>query len=289
MNILFGKKIEQTQRFLDDGTRIPVTLVVADSNVIMGFKTPEKDQYAGIKLGFGKRKKITKALFGEMKKLNLDYVPEVIGEVQRADGDNSEPGSMLKVEEVFSPGDIVDVTGISKGKGFASGIKRYNFRGGPKTHGQSDRHRAPGSIGSGTTPGRVYKGKRMAGNMGKDTVTVKNLLVIDVNAQDKTLLIKGLVPGILNGIVKVTKVGEVKEKNFLPLFKAEEITPASVAEVTEDVAVTSLAEGVEGTVKDVPAEEESKDEAIEQVKEDAQEETVATDKSKKEAKEEQNG
>jgi large subunit ribosomal protein L3 len=243
MNTLFGKKAQQAQRFLEDGTRIPVTLVVADGNVIMGLKNPERDHYTAVKLGFGKTKKTTKALFGEAKAAKLDYVPEVLGEVRVENTEGVELGATLNVEDVFKAGDIVDVTGTSKGKGFASGIKRYNFRGGPKTHGQSDRHRAPGSIGSGTTPGRVYKGKRMAGNMGRDTVTVKNLMIIDVNSTDKTLLIQGLVPGILNGVIKVTKVGESKGKNFVPLYKLEDATPAPVTdEVVEDVTVTAPAE-----------------------------------------------
>jgi large subunit ribosomal protein L3 len=287
MNTLFGKKVQQTQRFLENGTRVPVTLVVADGNVVMGLKTEDRDKYSAVKVGFGKTKKSTKALFGEMKKANLDYVPEVIGEVRIEDTASVELGSILKVEEVFKPGDIVDVTGTSKGKGFASGIKRYNFRGGPKTHGQSDRHRAPGSIGSGTTPGRVYRGKRMAGNMGRDTVTVKNLMVIDVNPTDKTLLIKGLVPGILNGIVSVTKVGEVKEKNFVPLFKVEEAIPEPVAEVIEDVTATEAS--VEAQ-HEVPAEEQKTD-AQEEVKEVQEESTPSEEvvETKEEAREEQNG
>ncbi len=255
MNTLFGKKVEQTQRFLENGTRIPVTLVVAETNVIMGLKTQDTDKYSAIKLGFGKTKKSTKALLGEAKKASLSYVPSKIAEVKVEDTANIELGKAVAVDEVFKPGDIVDVTGTSKGKGFASGIKRYNFRGGPKTHGQSDRHRAPGSIGSGTTPGRVYRGKRMAGNMGRDTVTVKNLMVIEVNPATSELLIKGLVPGILNGTVKITKVGETKEKNFVPLFKIEEPV-AETPEVVEDVTVTAPAEEVAAPQEEaVPAEE----------------------------------
>lgn len=277
MNTLFGKKVQQTQRFLENGTRIPVTLVVASENVIMGLKTQDKDNYSAVKLGFGKTKKSTKALLGEMKKANLDYAPQKMAEVKVDDTANIELGKTIAVAEVFKPGDIVDVTGTSKGKGFASGIKRYNFRGGPKTHGQSDRHRAPGSIGSGTTPGRVYRGKRMAGNMGRDTVTVKNLMIIDVNPTENALLIKGLVPGILNGTVQVTKVGETKEKNFVPLFKIVAETPVEeTPEVVEDVTATETAAEsapveevkVEETVSETPVEPEAeaaKDETKEEV------------------------
>ncbi len=296
MNTLFGTKAQQTQRFLEDGTRIPVTLVMANDNVVIGLKNLDRDKYTAVKLGFGKTKKTTKALFGEAKTANLDYVPQVLGEVRVENTEGFELGLALNVEDIFKAGDIVDVTGTSKGKGFASGIKRYNFKGGPKTHGQSDRHRAPGSIGSGTTPGRVYKGKRMAGNMGKDTVTVKNLMIIDVNSTDKTLLIKGLVPGILKGVIKVTKVGETKEKNFIPLFKLEESTPAPhTEEVIEDVSVTpsetiveevkekTITEEVTATAE--AGEKENVDEAVTEAS-DVQPEEVQENSD--ETKEEQN-
>lgn len=280
MNTLFGKKVQQSQRFLENGTRIPVTTVVASENVIMGLKTQDKDNYSAIKLGFGKTKKSTKALLGEMKKANLSYAPVKIAEVKVADTASVELGKTILVDEVFKPGDIVDVTGTSKGKGFASGIKRYNFRGGPKTHGQSDRHRAPGSIGSGTTPGRVYRGKRMAGNMGRDTVTVKNLMILDVNPSENVLFIKGLVPGILNGTVKVTKVGETKDKNFVPLFKVEEPklevtesgetpqvndTQPEVVTAPVEEAVTAVEETTAATVPSVSETVEN----VEEVKEEA--------------------
>ena len=127
----------------------------------------------------------------------------------------SRAGTEINLADIFTPGDIVDVTGISKGKGFAGGVKRWNFKGGPRTHGQSDRERAPGSIGQTTTPGRVYKGKKMAGRMGQDTVTVKNLEVIGIT-DDGVLLIKGLVPGSVNSIVVVKKMGT--NKKFVPLY-----------------------------------------------------------------------
>lgn len=222
MNTLLGKKIQQTQGFLENGTRIPITVVAASDNVILGRKTVDKDNYAAIQLGFGKRKKSTKALLGIAKKANLTYVPQKIQEIRVDDTATVELGKVVPVDEVFKPGDIVDVTGVSKGKGFAGGVKRYHFKGGPRTHGQSDRERAPGSIGQTTTPGRVYRGKRMAGNMGKERVTVMNLLIVDVDSTNNTLFIKGLVPGSSGSILEITKVGEVKEKNFIPLFTISE-------------------------------------------------------------------
>ena len=161
--------------------------------------------------------------------------------------------------------------GVSKGKGFAGGVKRHHFKGGPKTHGQSDRHRAPGSIGQGTTPGRVYKGKRMAGKMGNEQVTVKNLQVL--NVVDGILYIKGLVPGVKGGLLVVTKVG--KNKKFTPLYKkAEEVVVEEVAaaEVAQELKAAEVAaqapkdtEEVMETPVDVVAETlpEEKIEAVE--------------------------
>ena len=298
MNTLFARKAQQAQRFLENGTRIPVTLVVADGNVIMGEKTMDRDNYTAVKLGFGKTRKTAKSLFGEAKKANLNYIPRVMAEVRVEASEGAELGSALRVEDTFKIGDIVDVTGTSKGKGFAGGVKRYNFRGGPKTHGQSDRHRAPGSIGSGTTPGRVYKGKRMAGNMGHDTVTVKNLTVIEISPEAKTLLLQGLVPGILNGIIKITKVGEVKEKSFVPLFQIKEpIESSKVEEFNQEVEVEAIAEKVEEVKEEVTLDQAGAKEpevvkeeelVIEAPKGDEATEEVKV-KDLNEVKEEQNG
>jgi len=298
MNTLFARKAQQAQRFLENGTRIPVTLVVADGNVIMGEKTMDRDNYTAVKLGFGKTRKTAKSLFGEAKKANLNYIPRVMAEVRVEASEGAELGSALRVEDIFKIGDIVDVTGTSKGKGFAGGVKRYNFRGGPKTHGQSDRHRAPGSIGSGTTPGRVYKGKRMAGNMGHDTVTVKNLTVIEISPEAKTLLLQGLVPGILNGIIKITKVGEIKEKSFVPLFQIKEpIESSAVEESNQEVEVEAIAEKVEEVKEEVTLDQAGAEEpevvkeeelVIEAPKGDEATEEVKV-KDLNEVKEEQNG
>jgi len=262
MNTLLGIKKYQTQGFLENGIRIPVTVVAASSNVIIGLKTADKDNYTAVTLGFGKTKKSTKALLGIAKKANLTEVPRKLREVRVSDTANRELGKALHVDDVFKPGDLVDVTGTSKGKGFAGGVKRYNFKGGPKTHGQSDRHRAPGSIGSGTTPGRVYRGKRMAGNMGKETVTVKNLLVIDVDSATNTLFIKGLVPGIMGGIIEIAKIGEVKSKNFVPRFTIQ----ASQLEAEESVVEETKAETEQAQVA-TPAAEQPQEEKTQEVQE----------------------
>lgn len=219
MNTILGRKIQQTQGFLENGSRIPITVIAAADNPVIGVKTIEKDGYAALQVGFDVQKKSSKALLGQAKKAHLTYVPRIIREIRIDKETPLQPGESIKVEEVLKPGDIVSVTGISKGKGFAGVVKRYHFKGGPRTHGQSDRERAPGSIGQTTTPGRVYKGKRMAGNMGRDQVTIHNLLVVDVDPVAKTVFLKGLVPGSIGSMIKLTKTGEIASKKFVPLFK----------------------------------------------------------------------
>ncbi len=219
---LLGQKIDQLQRFLADGTRIPVTKIYISENAVLQVKTPDKDKYAAVQLGLGAKKHATAALLGHSKKAKLAKAPQFIREVRLADDTADElphVGDMISVDAVFKPGDVVAVTGTSKGKGFAGVVKRHHFRGGPKTHGQSDRLRAPGSIGQTTTPGRVYRGKRMAGHMGVDTVTVKNLTVVAVDATGKTLYVSGLVPGHRQCWLFIKKMGE--RRNFVPLMQTQ--------------------------------------------------------------------
>jgi large subunit ribosomal protein L3 len=236
LSSLIGKKIYQKQGFLQDGTRVPLSGVVVAGNFVTQVKSADKEGYNALQLGMGISKKAKKAIVNHSKKAGLEQTPRFFREIRVDDVADATSGTAINVSDVFTPGDIVDVTGVSKGKGFAGGVKRHHFKGGPKTHGQSDRLRAPGSIGQTTTPGRVYKGKRMAGRMGHDTVTVKNLEVIEVT-DDGVLLIKGLVPGALNSIVVVKKMGT--DKKFVPLYKekAEEATneeSASRSSVPED-------------------------------------------------------
>lgn len=200
---LLGSKIKQSQAFDDNGKRIPITLVSAGPNWI----TQISEQH--VQLGFGVIKNLKKPQAGHLKKAglegkNLRFLRTISIHDQSAISDVS-LGAEIKVEHVFAPGDIVRVTGTSKGKGFAGVVKRHGFRGGPRTHGQSDRERAPGSIGQTTTPGRVYKGKRMAGRMGSDTVTVRNLKVMNVDSVGQTLTILGLVPGAARGLLVISK------------------------------------------------------------------------------------
>ncbi|MDP3726814.1 MAG: 50S ribosomal protein L3 [bacterium] len=220
INTLLGKKIDQSQRFLSSGQRVPITEINVSQNFVVRVKTKEKDKYAALQLGFGMRKHAGKVLLGQIRGASLTTAPQFFREVRLSLAQaNQMPkaGDLLRASDIFKPGDIVDVLGISKGKGFAGVVKRHHFKGGPRTHGQSDRERAPGSIGQTTTPGRVYKGKRMAGRMGHERVTIKNLRIVDVS--DTALFIKGLVPGPKNSLIMIKKIGE--DKKFIPLYKGE--------------------------------------------------------------------
>ena len=209
MEAILGRKLGMTQVFSPRGEAYGVTVVEAGPCVVVQIKTEAKDGYAAIQIGFGARKRLNDPQRGHMKRLGqFRYLREV-----RVDDANAyEIGQKLGAE-LFEEGDIVDVVGRSKGKGFAGGIKRYHFHGGPKTHGQSDKHRSPGSIGSGTSPGRVRKGLHMAGHMGDDRVTVRNLKVFESNQARGLLLIEGAIPGAVNGLVRIQKTGRKKKSS----------------------------------------------------------------------------
>lgn len=191
MKAIIAQKKEMTQIFDENGRIIPITVVDVNDVFLIGQKDLEKDGYQSIILGKGKKKNANKPEQGKYK--TLGFVPNFIKEVRDATLE-SENNSRLDAG-LFKNGDIITVTGNTKGKGFQGVVKRWGFHGGPKTHGQSDRWRAPGSIGSGTTPGRVYKGKKMAGRMGGNQVTIKNLEVVLVDIENGLLGIKGALPG----------------------------------------------------------------------------------------------
>jgi len=209
---ILGEKSEQSQVFTEQGTRMPVTLIKTTPCYFIDLKTPEKHGYSAIKLGFQTVKKISKPSQGELNKAGikapLHFIREIrldkfINNVKEINEENKIGiqigekkyfiGEEIKPSDMFKKGDEVYVTGITKAKGFQGVVKRHKFSGGPKTHGQSDRLRAPGSIGQSTTPGRVYKGKRMSGRMGHNRVTVKGLHIF--NIEDNGFSILGLVPG----------------------------------------------------------------------------------------------
>jgi large subunit ribosomal protein L3 len=199
---LIGKKIGMTQIFDETGAAIPVTIIEAGPCFVTQIRTTGIDGYSAVQLGYGeiKPKRLTQGELGHLKRNNLSplrYLREF-----RSKEPGVEAGAKVDVS-VFAVGEHVDVVGTSKGKGFAGGVKRYHFAGGPKTHGQSDRHRAPGSRSSGTTPGRVYKGSRGPGHMGDDRVTAQNLKVELVDAERNLLGVRGSIPGARNGMVVI--------------------------------------------------------------------------------------
>jgi large subunit ribosomal protein L3 len=244
---LIGKKIDQTQGFLEDGTRVPLSIISVAGNVVSQVKTADNEGYSALQIGFGIAKKSDKPTTGHLKKAGLKETPRFFREIRVDDVTGINPGTNITVAEVFEPGDLVDVVGTSKGKGYAGVVKRHGFHGGPKTHGQSDRHRAPGASGQGTTPGRVYRGKRMSGRMGNERVTVKNLEVLDV--KEDIILVKGLIPGSKGAVVVVSKVG--KNKKFMPLWSEKKIEEAPVVETPEETVkeASQTVETPEETVK----------------------------------------
>jgi len=198
---LIGRKVGMTQVFQDDGTMVAVSVLAVEPNVVTRLRTTERDGYTAVQIGAEPSKRLNKPEAGQLKGL-----PQVatIREFRLPSVDGFAVGQQLGVEEVFAAGDLVDVTGVSKGKGFAGHIKRHHFKRGPKTHG-SDHHREPGSIGPGTTPGRVYKGMRMAGHMGDQQVTGKKLRVVRTDGERNLLLVKGSLPGARNALIIVKK------------------------------------------------------------------------------------
>ena len=205
MKGILGRKVGMTQIFDEKGEVVPVTIIEAGPCFVTQKKTMDKDGYAAIQLGFEETKprRLTKGQQGHLAKNKLPPLRRLREiRLKEEELDRYEEGQKILVS-IFAVGDLVDVTGVSKGRGFAGVVKRHGFRGGPRTHGQSDRVRAPGSIGAGTTPGRVYKGLRMAGRMGNQRVTVQNLRVMMVDAERNLLAVKGGVPGAKNGLLLI--------------------------------------------------------------------------------------
>ncbi|MBU0573316.1 MAG: 50S ribosomal protein L3 [Candidatus Margulisiibacteriota bacterium] len=199
MKKLIAKKIGMSQVYSDQGDLIPVTVLEAGPCVIAQVKTDEKDGYRAVQLGFGKKKKINKPQKGHLKELT----PQCLVECRVEKTEGLEVGQIYKAD-MFKAGEMVNVSGISRGKGFMGTVVRWNFGRGDMTHG-SKSHRIPGSIGAGTTPGRVFKGTKMAGQMGNVKVKQRNLLVVSVDPENNIMLVRGAVPGHKNGIVVVHK------------------------------------------------------------------------------------
>jgi large subunit ribosomal protein L3 len=220
INTILGSKGNSSQTFVE-GFKVPVTKVIAGPCIVTMVKNEERDGYHAIQIGFGMRKlkNTSKPLQGHLKKSTNNQInkstnlPRYLREVKIKKEAEVKVGDEIKVSDIFHAGDLVSVTGISKGKGFAGGVKKWGFHGGPRTHGQSDRERAPGSIGQTTTPGRVYKGKKMAGRMGGEQVTIKNLHVVSVNSETNEMAISGQIPGNPGSLITIKKLksGSLKD------------------------------------------------------------------------------
>ena len=199
---IIGKKLGMTQVFKDNGKQEAITAIEAGPCAVTQIKTVGKEGYCAVQLGFGQAK--TSDAAKKKSKDNLRF--KHLREFHIDNSENLKVGDKVDVS-LFKAGDLVDVIGISKGKGFAGVVKRYHFGGGPKTHGQSDRLRHPGAIGSTTSPGRIWKGTKMAGQMGNEQVTIRNLEVFQANPEKNLLIVKGAIPGSRNGLVLIKKSG----------------------------------------------------------------------------------
>jgi large subunit ribosomal protein L3 len=243
MKRYYGFKLNQTQVFTQSGNRLGITKVAVKPLVVVGLKTPEKDQRQAIQVAIGEKKRISQALAGSFKQVKVK--PRFIREILVEEAGKYPMGTPIAAGDVFAVGDSIKVRGTTKGKGFTGVMKRWGFKGGPKTHGQSDRSRAPGSIGQGTSPGRVWKGKRMAGRKGNQIQAVAGLEVVKIDSEKQELWITGFVPGAKGGLLEITKVGTRKRPT--QLLKeggklAASLQPAKSKEEAEEAETAHQAE-----------------------------------------------
>ena len=238
---ILGRKIGMTAMFDGEGKSFAVTAVSAGPCTVTYLKNIDSDGYDSVQLGFEQSKVLNKPQSGHQGNVDGEY--SILREVEPVEDSENNIGDKVD-SRMFSVGEKINATGYSKGRGFAGGVKRHGFKGGPKTHGQSDRHRAPGSIGAGSTPGRVIKGLRMAGHMGNQKVTVKNIEVIYTDLEKNLLFLKGALPGAKNSIILLTK-----NSNFGFLAEYE----APVEEAPEEEAPVE-----EAPSEEAPVEEEGK-------------------------------
>lgn len=205
MKFILGKKVEMTQTWTDKGRVVPVTVIEAGPCTVTQIRTKEKDGYSAVQLGSGVRKKLTKPMRGHLKDLpQLRWLREVRCQVSGVSGPELKRGDVLDVSQ-FASGEMVKVTGISKGKGFQGVVKRHHFHGSPATHGHKDQLRMPGAIGAGGVQ-HVFKGTRMAGRMGGEQVTVRGLKVVAVDKEKNQLLLKGAVPGARGTLLMIQSI-----------------------------------------------------------------------------------
>ena len=223
---VIGRKLGMTRVFTTDGTAVTVTVIQVPTNYVVQVKTPEKDGYSALQVGAveAKEKHLTKPMIGHFSKKNVKLL-RYLKEFKVDNPQDFQEGQELKLEEVFKPGDLVDVVGTSKGRGFAGAMKRWDFGGFPRSHGHRY-HRAVGAIGNRTDPGRVWKGKKMAGHWGAEKIRVQSLLVVDVLPEESLLLVKGSIPGPNKGIVYVEqsriasrKKQKLKQEKLKPIVE----------------------------------------------------------------------
>ena len=238
-----------TQKFADNGAVVPVTRLIAGPCLITQVKTAKTDGYTALQLGFGSKRKISKPLAGHLKKLgNFRYTKEF----RIAEGENNFKAGDKITAKIFAAGDTVQVTGVSKGRGFQGVVKRHGFHGSPATHGHKDQNRMPGSIAAGG-PQHVFKGTRMAGRMGGDQVTVKNLKVVEINSDTNEIFIRGAVPGATGNLILLAGAGDL----------VIETETAPVVEQPEKVAEEVKTEEKPAGNKEVKVEEKEEDKKVE--------------------------
>lgn len=279
MKFIIGYKQEMTQQYREDGTVVPVTIVKAEPAVVTQVKNTEKDGYQSVQIGIGTRNKVGKSQAGHLKTVLKDGRKPFhrLQEVRVEDASGFQVGDTITVK-TFAAGDKVAVTGRSKGKGFQGVVKRHNFGGSPASHGHKDQLRMPGSIGA-QDPQRVFKGMKMAGRMGGDRITVKNLEIVSLDEENNLLFVKGALPGARNSMIMISGEGElVKGASIFEAPKAEEPKQEEKAEETESK------EDPAQEVKEEKKEEE-KSEPTEEATEKKEAEQASDDKESKESKE----
>jgi len=266
LNGMIGRKVGMMRLYDGAGRSRAVTVIEVGPNRVTQLRTTERDGYEAVQLGFsGTRKRVNRPERGHLRRAGIE---ETITRLQEfpTGGESFTLGQTISVDS-FTPGEYVNVKGVSKGRGWAGGVKRWHFRGGPKTHGQSDRHRAPGSVGSGTTPGKVWKGQKMAGHMGARDVTVMNVLVVMTDPTRNLLFIEGSVPGAVDHIVSVTRGRRTALANYapptLPALDIEYDDEPEMATEAEPMAeeTTEATDATEETASEVTESSESEAEA----------------------------
>lgn len=202
---IIGRKVGMTRIFDDSGAAVAVTVIEAGPCPVVQVKTVANARYSAIQVGFGKAKRVNRPLQGHFAKANVSPTSTLM-EFRIEDSNDYTAGQVLEVTDLFEEGDLVNVTGITKGRGFAGVVRRWGFHGGKKTHGGEKDHRRPGSIGTSSTPSRVPKGRRMGGHLGHERVTVLNLRIVKMDSEQRLLVVKGAVPGPKNGLVVISRV-----------------------------------------------------------------------------------